>query len=326
MGKIDYFCLPILIFSCFTSSGLLYAETNYPPKTQTQIAEVLRKDIAGHLLTALQHYNGMVAKHQGVTESAKKVGFSSNDITDLNRYIEATGKVLPKAEWEDGEIRIQESGHVIAIGTDEYLRRAIRVNGKSFSWNWEAPVASNIDRYNKLFDVKNASTSWLHFSLVETASADELFRIKAAGLQLYFVVTATGEMGGQLYRLNDKVKEMVKLCEAPEPPAGQNDPFLKAVMEGTAIAQKFETSILLKNCNSIKEYSKKPFGVIQGKPVFPKIPADLCGNLDRLAKCVHQQMDPPAASNKSKKDTPPPDKEEWYEPQQKSKGTADAAK
>jgi hypothetical protein len=125
----------------------------------------------------------------------------------------------------------------------------MRINGKTFSWDWSKPVSSNLDRYDAYFVLNSKAEAWFHFpALIENAWADELFRIKAAGLQLYFVVTATGEMGGQLYRLNDKVKEMVTLCEAPEPPAGQGDPFLKAIWQGTPSTPFFWTVNLHSYC------------------------------------------------------------------------------
>ena len=159
--------------------------------------------------------------------------------------------------------------------------------------------------------------------IITSAWADNLFRIKAAGLQLYFFVSSVGEIGGELYRLNTKVKEMTILCEAPEAAAGQDDPFLKAVLQGTADSQKYEGEILkLRNCNDIKSFSKNPIRVLQGEPVFPRFPNDLCGNLDRLATCVHKQMDPAAVSTSTRKQ--PKDKEEWFEPKKPSAGAAGA--
>lgn len=323
--RIAFFSFLTIVIEILFSSPIVVAETNYPEKTQVQVREAIHKDISKRLRNTFEQYNQGIARQTGVIESAKKLGLNDRDIAQIAAYVNESGHSLPKAEWKDGEITIQNSGYSVVIGINEYWNRSIRINGKTFSWDWSKPVSSNLDRYNAYFGSNSKAESWFHFpALIENAWADELFRIKAAGLQLYFVVTATGEMGGQLYRLNDKVKELVTLCEAPEPPAGQEDPFLKATLRGTAIAQQFKSSILLRNCNSIKDYAKKPVGVIQGEPVLPRIPADLCGNLGRLAKCVHTQMDAPAASNKSKKDTPPSDKEEWYEPQKAN--SAGAAK
>lgn len=326
----------VKLFGVFGTVGILVslqsamATGNYPERVQVKINSVVRQDASERLRTALDQYNQNLSNESALVDVVKKNGLGDADVAQLSVYTRELGRSLPKAELKDGALSIKDGGHSIVIGFDEFWHQAMRVNGKIFRWNWSKSTSENLRKYDALFNSKNKSTSWLRLpALIESAWADDIFRIKAAGLQLYFTVSRVGEMGGQLDRLNTKVKAMIALCEAPEPAAGDDDPFLKAVMQGTLDAQKYESTILLKNCGSVKNYAKKPVGVMRGvvgepngMPVYPKVPADLCGNLDHLAKCVRSQMDPAAVSNSHKKEKPPTDREEWYEPAQPTKAGA----
>ena len=302
---------------------------NYSEPLQVQIQEVLLEDISVRLHSTLGQYNRSIGNQTELISAAKKSGLTDQDLIQISAYTKDPGRLLPKAELKDGEISIQDTGYRIVIGADEFRSRSIRVNERVFQWNLAKSVSENLHQYDSLFTAKNKSESWLNFpAFMDNAWADDLFRIKAAGLRLYFIASAVGEIGGQLDRLNSKVKAMTALCEAPEPPAGQDDPFLKAVTQGGADAEKIQNPILLRNCDDVKNYAKKSVGVMQGvtdEPqgvtTYPRVPVDLCKNIDRLAQCV-QQMGPASVTDSAKEKTPT-DREEWHEPDQSPKsGTA----
>ena len=304
----------ILLFlaAFFTLSTPSRAIADFPPSLQLKLKSLLNQDVHRQLQTGMARYNSSLGKSNTWLESATKAGFSHSDVLAFEKYFSDRASGLrQEAKWQDGQILLQENIHRITINPDDFREQSIRVDGQIFRWNRKLPVEENLRVYVHLF--KNRQSSWAPF-FISTAYADELFRIQVSGLQLYFTVSAVGDVGGELYRLNATVKEMIGFCEAPEPAPGENDPFQKAILEGKALSQNTEDSQIhrLRNCADIKTYASHPVGTLMGEPVLPKSPADLCANLNRLATCVHQQMDPPQASGAKSK--PPTDRQEWYEP------------
>jgi hypothetical protein len=292
------------------------AAQDYPERLQLSLSAWLQENAKENLKSATNRYNETLGQASPFPEAAKKLGLSDRDIQQIqNHYFGNLNTPLPRAEFKSGEIQID----LLRITLNSQLRPVLQFNGKQFQWNWKQSTTENLKRLDAVFishEMRTSTASFFSNSwsnswsnlLLNDAWADELFRIKAAGLQLYFIVGALGEAGEQLYRLNSKVKSMTALCNTPESSSLSDDPFTKAVMQGSLDAQRFQGSVLLKNCQSVKDYAKKTSGSIS-----TRIPNDLCSNLDQLAQCVRNTMNPASTSNTKNKAKAPKDAEEWFE-------------
>lgn len=284
---------------------------------QAKVQLLAHKVASEKLLSVFNEYDKYRSDRSDLMKRLKKTGLSESDTALITkRYSPSTQDSFLKASLDDSSsIVIADQDNRIEVRPSGIWKQAILINGKRFQWNWYAKTDENLRRYDKLFVPSKRSHSQIQWPTIVTnvwADDGHLFRIKASGLQLYFMVTSIGEIGGDLYKLNDQVKEMLTLCKSPEPASVDDDPFLRAVLNGTADAQKYQGDVIsFRNCKDVKSFSQTPVRLLQGDPVFPRIPTDLCTNLDSLAQCVRNQMEPAAVSDQKMKK--PRDKDEWYE-------------
>ena len=276
----------------FVGATPAHAVEDYPVRMQAGLRARVVRDTEARLRKALETYNKTPQSAGVVTRTYP------------------AGSPL-KAEWKNSRIEISEAGNTVSIGVEDLLMRSMQINGERFQWNLLESESSNLSRYEKRF-VK-PEKAHVHLPLIREAFAGETaYSLRAAGLRLYFIATATGEVGEELYRINANVKEMRRLCELPEAPPGKEDPFTTAFTKASVLPSGVGDAIVFNNCDSVKNYARSPVATVSGSPVYPRVPKDLCYNLDALAECMRKQMDPASVSTSRTKK--PGDKEEWYEP------------
>ncbi len=288
-------------------SATAQSASKYAPQVQTRIHYALRKDSAQRLKAIVEEFNRQEPAPARIIELAKKNGLSAGDTDVLKNYLKTLGRVSPKATWKDQAAILRSDGNEVRIGHDEFLRGEALINGKRFKWDAARPAVENLNQYDRLFDSPGESGHGYLRHFLKDAVADDIFRIKAAGLFLYFTVGALGEKGGQLDRLNAQIKEMANQCETPEPAEGEDDPFLASILSST-LSQP-QTFTHFEDCESVQAYSKISVGEVMGSdgkrlPIFPRMPADLCASIDRLSKCVTKVMEPDSVTSTKEKKLP----------------------
>lgn len=281
--------------------GLLPARAEPLPEVlQGRIAHLVHQDGTVRLRAVRDRYESLRQDLSARRRVWKRAGLTKEAIARIEaRY--GVPSALPAAEWEGDSLVWHASGTTLSLGPDEIWSHTLLVNGQPFAWQADRSIAENLNRYDALFSVHHTRSLWISEAW---AGVDDAISLKAAGLQIYFIVKTAGESREQLSRLNEQVLNMVALCQAPE--NGRDDPFTTAVLQSTAQAQKVASRLSFKSCGDITLYAAKSAGRV--------IPKDLCLNLDRLALCMRQTMDPSAVTSSGQKK--PRDASEWHEPTQ----------
>jgi hypothetical protein len=290
---------------------------NYPKEVQRALGDAFGKVAAQHLEHVVERYNAGVADCLGLATAAKAAGMKDEGIRSLSNWTGFEGP-LPKAQWADGQVTIKDSGVVVTISVADFMNRAMRINGKPFVWNGHASVAENLKAYDALFELVRggAHAGWWLPDLVPSAWAQDWVAIKVAGLKLYFEVSDVGEAGGQMDRVNERVVELFRTCTSSGQTSQGKDEFVNTVMDATMRAYGDDaTPTPFKNCDDVKAYANSHIQTVTDEWMNQadapyRMPADLCKNLDRLAKCTRQLMSPRGVSSSSRKPTDP---EEWHD-------------
>ena len=268
-------------------TGIAWSDQEYPLSLQDRIQELLRKDALTRMQQGLARYSEAERKPAAIQQMASSLPLNDATVAELTRYFQQYTGTLPKAEWHNGEIRIESGKNVISLSLDDYLESRIQVNGQPFSWNWSQPASENIARYEALWETKKSSS--LFPSLVSEAhAADDRVLLKVAGLQIYFQV-----MNGpsQLESLDKQVVRLTHICRAPEPASG-GDPLQRESIQWLQLSQAAGELSHIKNCDSLKTMAQKR---------STQMPPDLCGHIDQLAKCMRETMGAPEPSVSQRK-------------------------
>lgn len=293
-----------LVGLLWVSSGASQAGGDFPQAAQVRLQLLMRKQARETL--------------RQIADSYATGELPARELRWVKTQYPREVKPLQLEASPDGEkLWLEEAGVRVELDTTDLWRRTIRVGGKPFKWDAGRPSSENLRRFDALFPSERTGLDWLLPAAWAEEPAGKFYRLKASGLRLYFFVSKTGENGGELYRLNDEVKKFLVACRTPETPGSKDeDPFLKSVYSGMA---DFEHSkkepVKIQSCKDLKALSEEVVGEVRGEPIKPRLPADLCDNVNALAVCTHEAMGSSAVSNgKIRAPKKGDDKDEWYEP------------
>lgn len=271
-------------FTCSIATAASAAEP-FPPGVRAKVDDAVARDGAGRLRAILKTYDE-TAEHPSARDAI--LGKSGLKPGEYRRIRDRLGESasLPKAMWKDGGVEVAEAGHRIRVGPKEYAAGAMLVDGKEFRADPKVSLEENLRRFDAMF------SSGAGLELVPSAWADDYVRIRAGGVWLYFLVTRTGEIGEQLARVGAEIAAFTRLCEQPEPPAGEKDPFMAEFGRRTLVNPSSNRIVDFRDCDDVRAYAKKPVATIAGEAVYPKLPANFCANVSRLAACMAKVAEP----------------------------------
>jgi hypothetical protein len=304
-------CLVGLSVLALSIPGARAAEPPYPDEVTSFAARTMKAEAERRLEKAAADFNALVANPAAVAERMEDAGLRPEDVAAWKARYGELASGTARAELAEGKITLAADGHRIEIDAADYLASRMQVDGKPFAWKPKLSFAANLEAYDRLFRGARSALDFL-VPAAHAAKPKQHLSIQAAGLVLHFLVEAGRSRATLLERLNDEIRDELRVCAtsgASEYRERSLDRAVQAALSVTDIVAGRTRH--LRSCADVREFATPPPVLNEGLP-FP-VPSDLCDRLNALAGCLRAKYPPSARSRDQKKRLREEGGSEWRE-------------